>query len=212
MMIYKMNSDKHLNYKKYFKYICSNFQRKRKRVCDKPVYFDKEWLEQSVIEEINNKFCTQEYLDRIEKIIKENAVHNNSSVDNEFQLNEKEIKKTKNNINHLFETIYKGGDNNLIIPETKKLSSKIKNLEEKREELKKQKKINNKFSKDSMKDLFGNFKNIILNGDDSERALIVISFINKIIFYPVENEIKVEFFKLPQNKFTTILSGARDRN
>jgi hypothetical protein len=49
-------------YRPYPKYVCSNYYRKGPGACDKHVYVNKEWIENKVIDEIDQRYNSEEVI------------------------------------------------------------------------------------------------------------------------------------------------------
>ena len=103
-------------------------------------------------------------------------------------------------------------DKNITVPESKKLSERIKFLEAKKDELLRDKKFADKINIIDIKKFFSSFDNVIAQGDYESQSNILKCYIHRILFNPEKEEITLEFFELPKsNVITRTFGGARDR-
>lgn len=211
MMGYPMKASKKQGHKIYYKYICSNFFRKGKNACNRPKYINKEWIEYWVIEEIDKRYNSIEAINEIIKRLNKSKENENEEIESKLKYINKEIRKTKNNIDALFEAIYSGANKNLIAPKSEELYKKIKELESKRNSILSEKKVSSNIDISAIQKFFIDFKNIISHGTNEQKKNIIKSYVNRILYNPIKDEFTIEFFELLQDKITITSKGSGTR-
>jgi len=77
----------------YLKYVCSNYKRKGSIACNKPIYIDRNWIENEMISYVSDRCENNESIENIAEKIKEYNKNQSSEILEELEKTDKELIK-----------------------------------------------------------------------------------------------------------------------
>lgn len=177
------------------KYICGANRTKGKLACNNDWKIDRNWLEQTILCEIEQRYTAPEKIEELVKNISTHLATINKEKEKSISEHQTELNKANNEIKNLLEAIKSGIDPSLISEEVNNLKQKKDSLEEKLSFIKKAySKETQKVDKEALKGFFTNFKTAYENATIKEKRKLIRTFVRHIELRPEEKEIKVEFY------------------
>ena len=187
------------------KYICGPSRYKGKAVCPDEYMVDQDWLERTIIAEIEKRYTLP---DRIEEIIKEVKEDIRTGF-KEYNHALNDLTREKNNLDsqrqRLLDAIKHGIDPAAISDEVNKVQEQINQLDIKLSYLKNNPPSQLSFDEDEIRHFFSNFKTAFSEATIAERKRLIRTFIRHLELDPKNKEVRVAFY--PDNVVQSIGAG-----
>ena len=190
------------------RYICGTNRTRGPVACDNNWLIDRDWLEESILLQIESRYTAPDKVDDLLKDIEQKAALKNKEVDKSISIVESQLKKCNTEIKHLLDAIKSGIDPSLISEEVNALKLKRDGLEGKLATLRKSYSTDHYIDIDALGRFFVNFRTAFTNATIEERRQLIRTFIRHVELVPETKEIRVEFY--PDHIVQSI--GAGDRN
>ena len=181
----------------YLKYICSNYRRKGTIACNKPLYVDKNWIENKIISHISNRYEKHKSIEQIAERIKEYNKNQSSEIIADLKKINKGLISLQKKINNLTQAIFEGASKEIFIPQSKILEKELNILLKRKRDLEELKLKEDFTNIQSINNIFNNFKKTLENGSNEEKSTLIKTFINQIILDPEKEVITTEIYEFP---------------
>lgn len=183
------SSSRHWN-----KYICGPSRYKGTAGCKYHFTVDQKWLENTTLQEIENRYTAP---DRIEHIIKEVQEDINTGF-KEYNSAIKNLTKEKNSleqqIQRLLDAVKSGFNPSLIANEANSLQEQISLVDVKLKHLKDNPPSQLSFSEEEIRQFFSNFMVTFNEATVTERKKLIRTFVRQLILDPEKQEVRVSFY------------------
>ena len=197
--------------KRYYSYACSSYLKKGRLGCFPPFHIAKDWLENKVIEEINNRYKDSRGIKELIARLLEGEMSKENEIGTLLKKVEAEIRKVNFRIDKLTESIFAGVDKSILVPKSKELAKRLEELEEKKKQLLADKDTKEKINIANIIKLFTDFKQIIGNGSYQQQHYAIKTFLKDIVVDPDQKEINLSFFELPSSELVSNRFGGGTR-
>ena len=107
------------------------------------------------------------------------------------------IKDLHFKVDKLTQAIIKGVSKKIFILKSKELEDELEQLIKRKEELDKIKNEESKINLETINNPISNFKQLILNGSNEDKSLLIKTFLNRIIVDPENEILTTEFYEFP---------------
>mgnify|MGYP002510692476 CR=1 FL=1 len=178
------------------KYVCANNRHKGSCSCLNNWKVEKEWVETTIINIIENNYFVDKKIDTyIDNVYKE-IFNLSSKYDKEIKALKNECIKIDTQIQNLLNSIKNGLDSSIAINEINKLKEQKDNIAEKISniELKKNEKPN--ITKEDIKKYFYNIMKLLSVATTEEKKELIKTFVNNIILNKKEHQIEVMLYSM----------------
>ena len=175
-------------------YTCSNNRHKGKCACDNNWKIDKDWLEDTIINEIERKYMCPKGIEKIVNNIYLELSSINRKLDKKIVEKEKEINKLEEQIQNLLNSIKSGVNPELVVNEI----NNLKNIKDtSANELLSMKNENKKsfaINKDQITKYFNDLHETFISANMYEKRELIKTFVRRIELDEKNHQISVEFY------------------
>ncbi|MHB1421208.1 MAG: recombinase family protein [Bacillota bacterium] len=192
------------------KYICGTNRARGPVACSNNWLVDQNWLEQSILATIDERYTTPDRIEELIADISAKASTRNKDLNKEITTLEGKVKANNTSVKRLLEAIKSGIDPSIVAGEVNNLKTENDSLEDKISILRKS------FAHSSpvidvqaLRNFFINFNIALKNATIQERRQLIRTFVRHIELVPETKEIRVEFY--PDHIVQSIGAGDRDR-
>ncbi len=191
------------------KYICGTNRTRGSIACDNNWFIDSNWLEQSVLLEIEQRYTAPDKVEVLINDISSNISKKNKEVDKSMVNFKRQLSNCDLEIKRLLDAIKSGIDPSIVLDEVNALKLKKDKIESDIDTLNKSIPSDYKtIDIDKLRTFFLNFKPVFDNATIVEKRQLIRTFVRHIELVPETKEIRIEFY--PDHIVQSI--GAGDRN
>lgn len=178
----------------FYKYVCGAYKNKGKLVCDNGTRIDRNWLEDTVVSEIKNKYVNPDIVNKIVSDVKDSVKNGNSSTDKVIRDLDKRIKKDKESIRKLLDAIKSGVDPELIKEEINSIKNTLEDTQFQREQVMSTIKDDEPFDEEELRAQLLNFGTLYDNAESEQKRLLIRTLVRRLRFDPESKDVAVEFY------------------
>lgn len=190
------------------KYICGINRTRGTMACDNNWFIDSNWLEQSILLEIEQRYTAPEKVEVLIGDISSNISKKNKEIDRSIASLKRQLSNCDLEIKRLLDAIKSGIDPSIVLDEVNSLKDKKDKLESDINTLNKSFASDKKnIDIDLLKNFFLNFKSVFDNATIVEKRQLIRTFVRHMELIPETKEIRIEFY--PDQIVQSI--GAGDR-
>lgn len=189
---------------KWSKYICGVHRMKGTHACSSNWRIDREWIEQTLIAEIQQRYTAPERVDEMIKDIVSSSKRNRER-DQSVQQIQAQLKTCNTEIKNLLDAIKKGVDPSLVYEEINNLKEQRETLESQIEATKSIRSDEQRMDTELLRSFFTNFSVAFQNATITEKRDLIRTFVRHIELVPEKHEIRIEFY--PDHIVQTIGGG-----
>lgn len=184
-------------------YLCGNYQRRGKKACDKPFYINKEWIEDEVINAIEQRFNPEEVRKTL-KDLNAQLKENFKVYDIAIKSAERDLQEKQKQIDNLLDFVGTTGNK---APSS--IKERIEKLDQEKEALLIQKKnvetsipSYKPISEEQVNVLLKKLKSIIKTGAPSDKRRYLQTFVEGMEADPDKKVVNIRLYKDPTGSFS----------
>ncbi|HEY3315317.1 MAG TPA: recombinase zinc beta ribbon domain-containing protein [Bacillota bacterium] len=179
---------------RWYKYVCGNARSRGTAGCAYHTIIDKEWLERSVLSELEKRYQTPKRIKEIVASVKNNM----DTTAQDYHQSIKRFTDKKQDLvlqlQRLLDAVKAGMPPEVVIPETHKLRDEIAGIDDDLIRLRKAPPAATQIEEEAVEKFLSNFKTAYDAATWPERKQLVRTFIRNMEFDPEKREIRVHFY------------------